>query len=93
MSKPSEEPAPETRQRRDNALLPGASGLQANVERAASVAGASYSLIGAIVLLGGAGYLADHWLGTDPWLLIIGLLLGIVVGFYELVRVVWQRKP
>ena len=59
----------------------------------APVAAASYSLIGAIILLGGLGYLGDRWLGTEPWLLVAGLLLGIVVGFYELARVVWRRIP
>jgi ATP synthase protein I len=65
--------------------------LQTNVRSAAPVAAASYTLIGAIVLLGALGYFADGWLGTEPWLLIGGLLLGIVVGFYELARVVWRR--
>ncbi|MGH9309216.1 MAG: AtpZ/AtpI family protein [Vicinamibacterales bacterium] len=93
MPKPSEEPPPGPRPRDTEAPnLPGLGGLQANVDRSASVAGASYSLIGAIVLLGGAGYFADEWLETSPWLLVSGLLLGIIVGFYELARVVWRRK-
>lgn len=66
--------------------------LQANFQRSGSAAAASYTLIGAIVLLGGAGYLADLWLGTN-WLLLAGLVLGIVVGFYELAKVVWRRTP
>ena len=70
-----------------------ASELQASFQRAGSVAGASYSLIGAIILLGGGGYFADQWLGTSPWMLIGGLLLGVIVGFYELARVVWRRTP
>jgi ATP synthase protein I len=74
-----------------NWLLGPAKGLQSSLRSAGPVAAASYSLIGAIVLLGGAGYFADGWFGTSPWLLIIGLLLGIVVGFYELIRVVWRR--
>ena len=32
------------------------------------------------------GYYLDKWLGTDPWLLITFLLLGIVSGFYSLLR-------
>ena len=72
-------------------LLTPADELQASFRRAGPVAVASYSLIGAIVLLGGAGYAADRWLDTEPWLLLGGLLLGIVVGFYELTRVVWRR--
>ena len=33
-----------------------------------------------------AGYYADRWLGTSPWLLLIGLLFGIAAGFVSLFR-------
>lgn len=40
--------------------------------------------------------LAGHWLdrrwGTEPWLLLAGSVLGIVVGFYNFFKVV-LRKP
>jgi F0F1-type ATP synthase assembly protein I len=65
--------------------------LQENVRRAGPAAGASYTLIGAIILLGGIGYALDAWLGTTPWFLLGGLLFGIVVGFYELAKTVWRR--
>ena len=32
------------------------------------------------------GYYADHLLGTSPWLLLIGLVLGIAAGFVNLFR-------
>ena len=73
-------------------FLEPARGLQASFLKAGPVAAASYSLIGAIVLLGGLGYVGDRWFGTEPWLLLGGLLLGIVVGFYELARLVWPRQ-
>jgi len=45
--------------------------LQQNVQRAGPAAGASYTLIGAIILLGGIGYGLDVWLGTSrPWFLV-----------------------
>jgi F0F1-type ATP synthase assembly protein I len=69
-----------------------AGNFQENVTQSASVAGASYALIGAIILLGGIGYALDRWLGTSPWCLLGGLLLGIIVGFYELARTVWPSK-
>jgi hypothetical protein len=74
-----------------NLLERTARAFQQNVVRSAPVAAASYTLIGAIVLLGGVGFLLDRWLGTLPVFLIGGLLLGIAVGFYELVRAV--RRP
>ena len=32
------------------------------------------------------GWLLDRWLGTNPWLLITGIVLGGAAGFYELIR-------
>ena len=65
--------------------------LQDNVRKSGPAAAASYSLIGAIVLLGGIGYGLDEWRGTSPWFLLGGLLLGLIVGFYELAKaVLWK---
>jgi ATP synthase protein I len=32
------------------------------------------------------GYYLDKFFGTHPWLLLIFLLLGIISGFYSLIR-------
>jgi F0F1-type ATP synthase assembly protein I len=64
--------------------------LQENAQRAGPAAAASYTLIGAIVLLGGLGYVVDLWRGSSPWGLVIGLVLGIVIGFYELMKTMWR---
>lgn len=63
--------------------------LQTTISRSGPAATVSYTLIGAILLLGGIGYALDEWLGTSPWFLFGGLLLGLVVGFYELARTIW----
>jgi len=65
--------------------------FQQSVERAGPAAGASYTLIGAIIVLGGIGYAIDRWRGTAPWFLLAGLLLGIIVGMWELAKVVWHK--
>ena len=65
--------------------------LQQTAEQAAPAAGAGYTLIGAIMLLGLIGYGIDRWQGTSPWFLVGGLLLGIVVGMYELAKTVWHK--
>ena len=65
--------------------------LQENAERAGPAAGASYTLIGAIILLGGIGYAIDYWRGTSHWFLLGGLLLGVVVGMWELAKTVFHR--
>ena len=48
--------------------------------------GAAMSLFAAVV--GGliVGWLLDRWLGTRPWLLAGGLILGAVAGFYQFIR-------
>ena len=68
-----------------------AKSLQENASRAGTAASVSYTLIGAIVLLGGLGYGFDVWRGTSPWGAFVGLMLGVVVGFYELVKTMWRR--
>ena len=47
---------------------------------------AAFSLFAGVVsgLIG--GWLLDRWLGTSPWLLVTGLVLGGAAGFYELIR-------
>ncbi len=65
--------------------------LQQRAEQAGPAAGAGYTLIGAILLLGFVGYGVDRWQGTEPWGLVGGLLLGIVVGMYELAKTVWRK--
>ena len=68
-----------------------AKSLQENASNAGAAAAASYTLVGSIILLGGIGYAVDKWQGSAPWGLLIGLTLGIVVGFYELVKTFWPR--
>ena len=65
--------------------------FQENVTRAGPVAAAAYTLVGSIILLGGIGYAVDRWQGTSPWFLLAGLMLGLVIGFYELAKTVWPR--
>jgi F0F1-type ATP synthase assembly protein I len=77
---------------RESPLTRSTRALQNQAEQAGPAAGASYTLIGAIILLGGIGYAVDHWRGTSPWFLLGGLLLGIVVGMYELAKTVFFKK-
>jgi hypothetical protein len=65
--------------------------LQENLRRSGPAVTAGYTLIGAIVFFGGGGYFLDAWKGTSPWFLVSGLLLGVVVGFYELAKLVFRK--
>jgi len=77
--------------KKDRFLERSTRALQENAEQAGPAAGASYTLIGAILLLGGVGFAIDRWRGTSPWFLVGGLFLGVVVGLYELAKTVWRR--
>jgi F0F1-type ATP synthase assembly protein I len=41
--------------------------------------GVAYSVI-AVAVLGAAGYALDGWLGTRPWLAVVGLVIGAVIA-------------
>ncbi len=43
----------------------------------------SSNIVGGLV----AGYFLDRWLKTDPWLLIVGVVLGTVGAFTSLYKV------
>jgi len=75
----------------DSFLSRSTRSFQESAEQSGPAAGASYTLIGAIILLGGIGYAFDRWQGTSPWGILTGLLLGLIVGFVDLARVVWKK--
>jgi F0F1-type ATP synthase assembly protein I len=65
--------------------------LQSGVQQTGPAAAAAYSLTGAILFLGGLGYLFDRWQGTAPTGLVVGMLLGVVIGMYLLAKELWHR--
>ena len=65
--------------------------VQDTLDRGEPAMLASYSLIGAILLLGAAGYLTDRWLDSGPWGLLIGLIVGLLIGLYRVGLVALRR--
>ena len=53
--------------------------------------GASYSVLGALGLFGFGGYWLDQQRGHENFWLIIGLLVGVVIGLYELSKYVLKK--
>jgi ATP synthase protein I len=52
-----------------------------------------YSVVGITLVISTVlglvgGYYLDRWLGSTPWLTLIGLLFGIAAGFVNLFRTV-----
>lgn len=72
-------------------LIQAAKALQSGAQQAGPAAAAGYSLIGSILFLGALGYGFDRWRGTAPTGVVVGMLLGVVVGFYILAKEVWRR--
>jgi F0F1-type ATP synthase assembly protein I len=65
--------------------------MQESLRRSGPAAAAGYTLLASLLLLGGIGYALDAWRGTSPWFLITGLLLGLIVGFVELARIIFNK--
>ncbi len=42
------------------------------------------SFLGSILAGTLLGYLADQWLGTEPWLIVVGILVGAYSGFMRI---------
>lgn len=58
-----------------------------NVNSKSSVVyGAVLSLALSIVSCLLVGWVLDRWLGTSPWLIVTGILLGSVAGFMQFIR-------
>jgi len=47
---------------------------------------AALSLFASVVVFCGLGWLVDRWLGTAPWFLGGGVVLGAAVGLFEFFR-------
>ncbi len=47
---------------------------------------AAISLFASVVTFCGLGWMLDKWLGTQPWFLIGGIVLGSAAGLYQFVR-------
>jgi F0F1-type ATP synthase assembly protein I len=76
---------------RESSVARALKALQANVTGVGPAVSASYTLLGAILLLGGIGYALDIRFETAPAFLATGLVLGVVLGLYQLAKVLWRR--
>ena len=52
---------------------------------------ASYSVLGALAFFGFGGYWLDRYRNNENFWLIIGLILGTVVGLYELSKLIFKE--
>ena len=47
---------------------------------------AGLNLFASVVAFSGVGWLVDRWLGTKPWFLAAGVVLGSIIGLYQFIR-------
>ena len=53
--------------------------------------GASYSVLGALGLFGFGGYWLDKYTESENFWIIIGLLMGVLIGLYELSKYILKK--
>ena len=66
--------------------------FQKVLNQAGPAASASYSLIASILLFIFIGFYIDNHFDTSPVGIIIGMVLGLAVGFYQVVKVVKYKN-
>ncbi|HMF57138.1 MAG TPA: AtpZ/AtpI family protein [Pyrinomonadaceae bacterium] len=60
-----------------------------NVNRRSGLAyAAALTLFFSVLIFFGLGWFLDRWLGTSPWMVVGGIVLGACVGFYEFYRLI-----
>lgn len=74
----------------DNHLGKSLKQFQRFLRQAGPAAAASYTLLASVLLIGGAGFIIDQYFDSTPIGLIIGLSLGLVIGFYELAKSIFK---
>lgn len=52
----------------------------------------SLELLSGVLVGAFGGYWLDRWLGTSPWLLLIGFFLGAAAGFLNIFRLVSSER-
>ena len=70
----------------DRGSLPDQNDKEEINRRSGLAYAAAFSLFAAVVSGLIIGWLLDRWLGTKPWLLVMGIVLGAGAGFYEFIR-------
>ena len=68
------------------------SGEESSWKALAELSSIGMTLVLATVIGLAGGYYLDRWLGTSPWLIMIGLGLGIVAGFVNFFRSVKRAE-
>lgn len=66
--------------------------MQSNLDRGEPLIFASYSIVGAVVLLGGLGYVLDRRFDSGPWFFLGGVAIGLCIAFYTVIKTARARS-
>ena len=64
--------------------------FQRFVRQSGPAASAAYTLLGSVLFLSLIGYYLDQYFKSTPVYLVIGLCLGMIIGFYELYKSIFK---
>lgn len=59
---------------------------KAVTQKSGLIYAAVLSFVLSTVTMLGLGWVLDRWLGTGPWLVVAGIVIGAGVGFYQFIR-------
>ena len=62
------------------------------VQQSGPAAAASYGLIASILIFTYLGWIIDKNIDSSPFAILIGMLLGMIIGFYHLIKAVGKTK-
>jgi ATP synthase protein I len=66
--------------------------MQFDWKKAAVLSQIAYSFPAAVLTASFLGWLLDKYLGSGPWLLFFGFILGLAAGFANVFRVLASQK-
>ena len=73
-------------------ILENFKSFQNIVKQSGPTAAASYGLIASILIFTYFGWIIDRKIDSSPFAILIGMLLGMIIGFYHLIKVVGKTK-
>ena len=66
--------------------------FQTIAQQSGPAAAASYGLIASILIFTYLGWIIDKNIDSSPIAILIGMLLGMIIGFYHLIKVLGKTK-
>ena len=73
-------------------ILENFKSLQNIAQQSGPAAAASYGLIASILIFTYLGWIIDKNIDSSPFAILIGMLLGMIIGFYHLIKAVSETK-